>query len=168
MSSLRTTLEPIVQSADMHWVPTGPGKAFRPLRFWDGGWSELMRLDRGAEVARHRHTGGVDAYVVEGQRLLATGEFLGAGDYQREPPGTVDAWGASGTEPCVVYLRIEGDIEYLDPNGVVTALVNSSTQAAAYREWCELHHAISQLHFDARPHPAGQSAPRSEKREDSR
>jgi ketosteroid isomerase-like protein len=32
MSSLRTTPEPIVQSADMPWVPTGPGKAFRPLR----------------------------------------------------------------------------------------------------------------------------------------
>jgi hypothetical protein len=60
----------------MPWVPTGPGKALRPLRFWDGGWSESMRLDPGAGVARHRHTGSVDACVVQGQRLLGSGDDL--------------------------------------------------------------------------------------------
>ena len=40
----------------MDWIPTGPGKSFRPLRFEPGGWSELMRLEPGSVVALHRHT----------------------------------------------------------------------------------------------------------------
>ena len=126
-----------VPTADLAWVPTGPGTAFRPLRFWEGGWSELMRLEPGATVARHRHTGAVDAYVLEGTRLLPSGERLGPGGFQHEPAGTVDTWSASGSEACVVHLRIEGDIEYLDPGGAVISVVNSTTQAAVYRRWCE-------------------------------
>jgi hypothetical protein len=31
----------------MDWIPTGPGKSFRPLRFEADGWSEPMRLEPG-------------------------------------------------------------------------------------------------------------------------
>jgi len=34
----------------MPWIPTGPGKSFRPLRFAADGWSELMRLEPGGAV----------------------------------------------------------------------------------------------------------------------
>ena len=37
----------------MPWMPTGPGKTFRPLRFAADGWSELMRLEPGSAVAVH-------------------------------------------------------------------------------------------------------------------
>lgn len=139
----------IVSSAAMAWVPTGVGKAFRPLRFWEGGWSELMRLTPGAEVGLHRHTGPVDAYVVAGHRLLSGGELLGPGDYQHEPAGTVDAWSATGTEACVVHLRVEGDIEYLGVGGNVTSVVTSASQADAYRRWCDQHHATPLLSRDS-------------------
>jgi len=32
----------------MPWIATGPGKAFRPLRFAADGWTELMRLEPAA------------------------------------------------------------------------------------------------------------------------
>src|SRR5690349_7690140 len=38
----------------MDWIPTGPGKSFRPLRFEAGGWTELMQLERG-QRPRDRH-----------------------------------------------------------------------------------------------------------------
>jgi 2,4'-dihydroxyacetophenone dioxygenase len=135
----RTGATPL-SSAKMPWVPTGPGKAFRPLRFWERGWSELMRLEPGAEVSLHRHTGPVDAYVIEGRRLLSSGEVLDPGGYQYEPAGTVDAWSATGAGPCVVHLRVEGEIEYLASDGAVTSVVSAATQAAAYRSWCEANH----------------------------
>jgi len=28
----------------MPWMPTGPGKSFRPLRFAADGWSELIKV----------------------------------------------------------------------------------------------------------------------------
>ena len=140
-----------VRADSMPWVPSGPGNAFRPLRFWPGGWSELMRLEPGIEVPLHRHTGPVDVYVLEGHRRLDSGEVLGPGDYQHEPAGTIDAWAATGSRPCVVHLRIEGDIEYLDADGVVTSVVNSATQAAAYRTWCDANHATALVALDAVP-----------------
>lgn len=148
----------LVHSGEMVWVPTGPGKAFRPPRFWDRGWSELMRLEPGAEVPLHGHTGPVDAYVIEGHRLLSSGEILGPGGYQHEPAVTVDAWAATGTGACVVHLRIEGDIEYLDPEGTVTSVVNSATQAAAYRNWCDANRATPRVPLDAAPTLPGASA----------
>jgi len=137
-----------VASAEMAWVPSGPGKAFRPLRFRARGWSELMRLDPGAEVALHRHTGAVESLVIEGRRLLSSGEILCPGGYQHEPAGTVDAWAATGTETCIVHLHIEGDIEYLESDGTVIRVVNSATQFAAYRTWCDANSATSLLPLD--------------------
>ena len=49
------TFEPAqpLDTGAMPWMPTGPGKSFRPLRFAADGWSELMRLEPGSAVAVH-------------------------------------------------------------------------------------------------------------------
>ena len=49
------TFEPArpLDTDGMPWIPTGPGKSFRPLRFAGDGWSELMRLEPGSAVAMH-------------------------------------------------------------------------------------------------------------------
>jgi len=49
------TFEPArpLDTDGMPWIPTGPGKSFRPLRFAADGWSELMRLEPGSAVAVH-------------------------------------------------------------------------------------------------------------------
>ena len=43
-----------VDTDGMPWIATGPGKAFRPLRFAADGWSELMRLEPGTSTAAAR------------------------------------------------------------------------------------------------------------------
>ncbi|WP_408325148.1 cupin domain-containing protein [Paraburkholderia nemoris] len=82
-------------SADGLWIPEGPGKWSRPLRFLkDGrGWVELMRLAPGTKLGLHRHTGEVHAFNLEGQRRLCTGEIVEPGDYVHESTGNVDWWG---------------------------------------------------------------------------
>ena len=138
----KVTPEPAlpVETDGMPWIPTGPGKSFRPLRFAADGWSELMRLEPGSAVALHRHTGEVHAYNVSGTReILGSGELVGPGGYVYEPAGTVDGWGAVGDEPCVVHIKVTGIIEYLDDNGQVIESVNAETQRAAYLAWCQAH-----------------------------
>jgi 2,4'-dihydroxyacetophenone dioxygenase len=123
---------------DMPWIPTGGGKAFRPLRFEADGWSELMRLEPGSLVAPHRHTGEVQAYNLAGtRRILTTDEIVGPGDYVYEPAGKTDSWQAVGDEPCVVHIKVVGAVEYLDESGAVVDTADSATQRAAYLAWCE-------------------------------
>ena len=103
----RLTFEPArpIDTDSMPWIPTGPGKSCRPLRFAADGWSELMRLEPGSAVAAHRHTGEVHAFNLAGTReIFGTGERVGPGDYVYEPAGTIDGWEAVGEEPCVVHI----------------------------------------------------------------
>ena len=75
MRGLRSDPAFPLATQEMDWIPTGPGKSFRPLRFEPGGWSELMRLEPGNTVALHRHTGDVHAYGISGTRqILGTGQ----------------------------------------------------------------------------------------------
>ncbi|HET9059393.1 MAG TPA: cupin domain-containing protein, partial [Acidimicrobiales bacterium] len=70
------------------WVSTAPGKDFKPLHFEPNGWSELMRLEPGTVVPRHRHSGDAHVYTISGQRrLLDTGAIIKAGDFVFEPAG---------------------------------------------------------------------------------
>src|SRR5262249_47546762 len=84
----------------MPGIATGPGKWFGPLRFAADGWSELMRLEPGAGVPLHRHTGEVHAFNLAGSReIVGTGERAGPGGYVYEPAGLIDGWAAVGDEP---------------------------------------------------------------------
>jgi 2,4'-dihydroxyacetophenone dioxygenase len=126
-----------LQTSDMPWIPTGPGKSFRPLRFAADGWSELMRIEPGSRVALHRHTGEVHAFNLSGKRrIMGSGEVVGPGDYVYEPGGMVDGWEAVGDEPCVVHFNIVGAVEYLGGGGEVIAVCNSASQRAVYLAWC--------------------------------
>jgi anti-sigma factor ChrR (cupin superfamily) len=126
-----------LRTNDMPWIQTGPGKWFRPLRFSTAGWSELMRVEPGRDVALHRHTGPVHAFNLAGsRRILGSGELVGPGDYVYEPGGMVDAWKAVGDEPCVVHFNIVGAVEYLDGAGHVIAVADAASQRAAYLRWC--------------------------------
>ena len=124
----------------MPWIPTSQGKSFRPLRFEPGGWSELMRLEPGAIVPLHRHTGELHAYNLSGAReILGSGELVGPGDYVYEPGGMVDSWRAVGDEPCVILIKAVGSVEYLDESGAVLDTADSRSQQAAYLTWCHEH-----------------------------
>ena len=125
---------------DMAWIPTGPGKSFRPLRFEADGWSELMRLEPGSLVALHRHTGDVHAYNLAGTRqILGTNELVGPGDYVYEPTGNIDSWQAVCDAACIVHIKVVGAVEYLGADGRVTDRADSASQLATYLAWCNQH-----------------------------
>jgi hypothetical protein len=136
------TFEPArpLDTGSMPWIPTGPGKAFHPLRFAADGWSELMRLEPGSAVPLHHHTGEVHAFNLAGAReIFGTGERVGPGNYVYEPAGTIDGWAAVGDEPCVIHITVAGVIEYLGEDGQVTETVSAATQRGIYLPWCRGH-----------------------------
>jgi 2,4'-dihydroxyacetophenone dioxygenase len=132
-----------LDTSNTSWIPTGPGKSFRPIRFWNGGWSELMRLEPGSIVGRHRHTGTVYAFNLQGHREIdGSSEIIGPHTFVHEPEGNIDAWRAIGNDPCIVHLHILGTVEYLDSDDTVTGYADTSTQHGVYLDWCAQHNIV--------------------------
>lgn len=74
----------ILRSTDGVWEETDcPGVRFRQLAVDEQRRyvTMLVRMDPGSAYPPHRHAGGEECYVLEGD-LHVAGEVLGAGDYQ--------------------------------------------------------------------------------------
>jgi 2,4'-dihydroxyacetophenone dioxygenase len=127
-----------VPAASDFWIPEGPGKWSRPLRFLNDnrGWVELMRLEPGVKLGLHRHTGEVHAYNLEGRRELCDGRVVGPGDYVHEPAGNVDFWQAVGDTPLVVMVVVMGAVEYIGAHGEVTRRITTADRIADYERYC--------------------------------
>lgn len=132
-----------VHADALPWIPLRPGLAFKPLAFTRGGegWSILLRVDPGTVIARHRHTGEVHAYHLQGQRRLDGGEVLGPGTYLYEAPGNEDHWSAVGDEPLVALLVATGAVEYLGEDGAIASRSDGPSMLAKYRAYCVEHRA---------------------------
>lgn len=135
---LHTTPARLTRSVDTPWVPLGPGRAFKPIRFLsnDRGYVALMRVDPGTVIPPHRHTGEVHALNLEGDRELCSGERIGPGDYVFEPAGNIDTWQAVGDQPAIVLISVFGAVEYLDDDGNVATRFSSRSMEAVYRTYC--------------------------------
>jgi len=130
-----------VEDADaLPWVLVAPGFSFKVLHAPsdDETWIELLRLEPGTVIPRHRHTGEVHAYTLAGQReLIETGMVVGPGSYVFEPAGNVDSWRAVGNEPLIVLVGVRGAIEYLDDADSVIRRSTATTAAERYRRGCQ-------------------------------
>jgi 2,4'-dihydroxyacetophenone dioxygenase len=124
---------------DTPWVPLGPGRAFKPIRFQrnDAGYVALMRVDPGIAIPLHRHTGSIHAYGIAGTRRLGSGEIVGPGDYVFEPVGNTDTWATEGDDAVVVLIIVSGAVEYLADDGSVSARYSAKTQETVYRNYCQ-------------------------------
>lgn len=127
-----------VAAHNLPWIPLRDGLSFKPLRFFenDRGWVLLLRLDPGTGIPLHRHTGEVHGYTLSGTRRLDSGEVAGPGAYVHEPAGHVDSWAAAGDEPLIVFIVVEGAVEYLDGNHNVVARATARSQRETYLRHC--------------------------------
>ncbi|HEV8693588.1 MAG TPA: cupin domain-containing protein [Lysobacter sp.] len=131
----------IGHAAELPWIPASPERSWKPLSFFadNRGFVELLRMEPGAVMPLHRHTGEVHAFNLSGQRQLCTGEILGPGDYVFEPAGTVDWWKVHGDEPMTALVIVMGVVEFLGPGEVVKARASAESMLAAYHDHCQQH-----------------------------
>jgi 2,4'-dihydroxyacetophenone dioxygenase len=138
-----------LDSHAIDWIPAGPGLSFKPLAFRpdNAGWVQLLRLDPGTTIPRHRHTGEVHAFNLAGHRLiLGTDQVVGPQTYVHERPGDVDSWMAIGDVPCVVHVDVLGTVEYLGADDEPEVVVDAALQRELYVRWCAEH--------ERPPHPS--------------
>jgi hypothetical protein len=129
-----------VNAEEIEWVPLRPGLSFRPLHFAADGYSLQLRIEPGMTIARHRHTGEVNAFTLSGAReILDTGEIIGPGTFVYEPRGNSDSWRCVGDEPCIIQISVKGRVEYIDSQGNMTHHTDTYTAQAAYLAWCAEH-----------------------------
>ena len=120
------------------WAPVSPGFELKVLHGErdDDTRALLLRLAPGTVIGRHRHTGEVHAWHLQGQRkLLETGEVIGPGGYVYEPPGNLDTWSAVGDEPLVLFVTVRGVLETLDERGAVVDRSTTAGITGSYRRF---------------------------------
>lgn len=133
---MNASANPIATDA-MPWIPLRDGVSMRPLHFEADGYALHLKVDPGAVITRHRHTGSVHALNLSGRRqMVDTGEVVGPGDYVFEPAGNEDSWRCHGDEPCIVHIALTGRVEYLDRHGEVESYSDSATARQHYLDWC--------------------------------
>ncbi len=100
------------------WVPQAEKVWFRPLMLntVNGGWANLLRVQRAGVLSRHRHPAPVHGYVIKGSwRYLEHGWIAEAGMYVFEPPGETHTLIVDeGVEEMITFFNISGAMIYLD------------------------------------------------------
>lgn len=126
-----------IHTEDQPWMPLSDGIWARPLCFAGKERTLQLKVEPGASVGRHRHTGAVHAFNVRGSRELGNGEVAGPGAYVYEPAGNEDCWRCIGDEPCIVQITLSGRVVYLDEAGEETSFTDTAALRHQYLDWCE-------------------------------
>src|SRR5262249_4407217 len=105
-------------SADaVPWVPMSDGVDYKPLRFdfATGMWVNVLRIQPGAGLGRHRHNGGpVMGYCLEGTWWYLEREWVAEpGTLVYEPPGDIHTLRA-GPEGMLTLFVTDGVLQFFD------------------------------------------------------
>lgn len=106
------------------WVPLTEHISVRPLQFnvTLGQYTHVMRVTRAGMIARHRHSGGVHAWVFKGRWLYLEHDWVAEeGSYIFEPPGETHTLVVpEGCAEMMTLFQVNGGLTYVDPHGAVT------------------------------------------------
>jgi 2,4'-dihydroxyacetophenone dioxygenase len=133
---------------DRIWVPLGDGVWSRPLQLnvTQGQYTHVLRVDRAGIVARHRHSGAVHAYVLEGRWHYLEHDWVAEeGGYVFEPPGETHTLVVpDDVEEMITYFQVNGVMYYVDPWGKNLGYEDVFTKI----DMCRAHFARVGLGYD--------------------
>ncbi|GEN33666.1 2,4'-dihydroxyacetophenone dioxygenase family protein [Aneurinibacillus danicus] len=130
-------------STDMPWIPffEDGGSWFKPLRFdfTTGLWIMLFKVDEGAKLSRHRHTGGsVIGYVIEGKwHYLEKDWKAKPGTLIFEPPGDIHTLCADPVEGMTTLFILTGSIQFFEQDNTIYREDDVFAIYKRYRDYCE-------------------------------
>jgi quercetin dioxygenase-like cupin family protein len=106
------------------WVPLSDHVASRPLQFNValGQYTHVIRVTKAGVIARHRHSGGVHAWVFKGRWHYLEHDWVAEeGSYIFEPPGETHTLVVpEGCTEMVTLFQVNGSLIYVDPQGVAS------------------------------------------------
>lgn len=123
------------------WVPLRDGVAFRPFLFdvANGGWSSILKIAPGKQLACHYHTQPVYGYTIEGSwRYLEHDWIANAGTFIYEPPGEMHTLVAHETKGMTTFFVTRGSLIYTDAAGRQSGYEDVFSRLALARaHWAE-------------------------------
>ncbi|MFS0646797.1 2,4'-dihydroxyacetophenone dioxygenase family protein [Siminovitchia sp. 179-K 8D1 HS] len=131
-----------IHSEDMPWMPfDDAGSWFKPVRFdfTTGMWINLFKVDKGAALSRHRHTGGfVIGYTVQGKwKYLEKDWSAKPGTLIFEPPGDVHTLYVDPAEDMITLFMLDGCLQFVDENNEIYREDDVFTLYRRYLYYCE-------------------------------
>jgi len=81
-----------------------------------GQYTHVLRVTRAGVIARHRHAGGVHAWVFKGRWHYLEHDWIAeTGSYVFEPPGEIHTLTVpEDVEEMITFFNISGCMVYLD------------------------------------------------------
>ena len=123
------------------WVPLRDGVAFRPFLFdvANGGWSSILRIAPGKQLACHYHTQPVYGYTIEGSwRYLEHDWIANAGTFIYDPPGEMHTLVADDRLGMTTFFVTRGSLIYTDAAGRQSGYEDVFSRLALTRgHWAE-------------------------------
>jgi len=122
------------------WVPLAEGVEYRPLRFnfATGTWVNVLRIEPGAQLRKHRHSGGpVMAYTLEGRWWYLERDWVAEpGTLVWEPPGDIHTLQA-GPEGMTTLFVTDGVLQYFGSDGELHHEDTVFTRYQGYVDHCQ-------------------------------
>ena len=118
------------------WVSLRDGVQFRPFLFdvTTGGWSSVLRIEPGRQLACHYHTQPVYGFTLEGSwRYLEHDWIANKGTFIYEPPGEMHTLVAHETLGMSTFFVTRGSLIYTDASGRQSGYEDVFTRLALAR-----------------------------------
>lgn len=130
-----------IQTDELPWVPQGDRVWFKPVRFdlANGRWANLLKVEGGGKVNRHRHSGGqVLGFCIEGGWHYLERDWVARpGTFIYEPPGDIHTLVVNEDAGYTITLfLIEGVIQYLDDEDNIIYQDDVFTKMERYLNYC--------------------------------
>jgi quercetin dioxygenase-like cupin family protein len=136
-----TTIARHVGQDEVPWVRnplTGADMRLLQVRPEDKMWVLHGRMPAGMKAERHRHTGPVLGFTMNGAWRYLEHEFVNrAGSYLYEPAGSEHTLRVDTDGPAEALFVMYGEVLYLDPDDEVVYVSNAQSNLAFYLEACE-------------------------------
>ena len=127
------------------WIPLSDHSFSRPLQYnvTLGQYTHVLRVTKAGVIARHRHSGGVHAWVFKGRWHYLEHDWVAEeGSYIFEPPGETHTLVVPEDVPEMITLfHITGAMIYVDPFGHQTGYEDVFTKI----DMCRAHYAACGL-----------------------
>ncbi len=126
---------------DPAWIRLSDHAWSRPLQYnvSAGQYTHILRVTKAGVIARHRHSGGVHAYVIKGRWHYLEHDWVAEeGSYIFEPPGETHTLVVpEGCTEMVTLFQVTGSLMYVDPYGKSTGYDDVFTRIEIARKYYE-------------------------------
>ena len=122
--------EILLDPSTLPWLPFDDGIEVKLLRASEetGTWTVLLNCSAGSSIARHKHLGAGEYFVVSGRMEYRIGSAK-TGDYGYEPLGVIHDH-THFPEDTLLFFTNHGAVVFIDEKDEVTGILNHEVMQA--------------------------------------